>query len=595
MTDQHTEAAERQPLIDPRDRYRRIPRSQDEENGHAAVNSHNATPQEQGGDESNRLAAIQALPWYRRPSIGWLLPFVFLAVLVMGISQAPQEQLIIQIICKEHFKEREPRSEGGVMMTALLGPNGVPEDPCGTQEVLGLAAVVLGRVRALKYTSGMFTIGFITSLSDKYGRKALIYLTLLPAALTQLLILYMARPTSNLGVGVLYADGIFMGVVGAGILLEPCLNAYIADCTPRLGRSVSIGYVMVALSVGMMVGPLIPSYLKDSSTAMLVSACTLCFLMIYSLFMPESLPKHLRAKSVVDGDGTALSVPASTSSPVTILTKRYSSPLVRMKDWMVTVVKPVLLFLPGRIELTPDVNVPPSPYMLLVLLAGYGILQFATNGITIILIPYTNLAFRWKVKEDGYYLALNGASTFIVYVGIFPLLQKLYARVYDTKKASKVDTLTDDHPAYSADNNSSSTAPAKATTKRATGNDLTFFIFGSAVYAVAYLLVPLFETEAALYLSCALRALASVALPSFTSLLTSHIPTHQTGKALGGVAVVDTMVMSLSALLYGWVFSKTSNSMPSAVFLLSSVCTCLSVFAGLIVWVMFKRAERRQL
>lgn len=74
---------------------------------------------------------------------------------------------------------------------------------------------------------GMFTIGFITSLSDKYGRKALIYLTLLPAALTQLLILYMARPTSNLGVGVLYADGIFMGVVGAGILLEPCLNAYI--------------------------------------------------------------------------------------------------------------------------------------------------------------------------------------------------------------------------------------------------------------------------------------------------------------------------------------------------------------------------------
>lgn len=154
MTDQHTEAAERQPLIDPRDRYRRIPQSQDEENGHAAVNSHNATPQEQGGDESNRLAAIQALPWYRRPSIGWLLPFVFLAVLVMGISQAPQEQLIIQIICKEHFKEREPRSEGGVMMTALLGPNGVPEDPCGTQEVLGLAAVVLGRVRALKYTSG---------------------------------------------------------------------------------------------------------------------------------------------------------------------------------------------------------------------------------------------------------------------------------------------------------------------------------------------------------------------------------------------------------------------------------------------------------
>lgn len=73
----------------------------------------------------------------------------------------------------------------------------------------------------------MFTIGFLTSLSDKYGRKALIYITLIPAVMTQLLILYMARPTSNLGFGVLYADGLFMGVMGAGILLEPCLNAYV--------------------------------------------------------------------------------------------------------------------------------------------------------------------------------------------------------------------------------------------------------------------------------------------------------------------------------------------------------------------------------
>ncbi|KAK3815939.1 MAG: major facilitator superfamily domain-containing protein [Linnemannia elongata] len=593
MTDQHIEAAERQPLIDPRDRYTRIPQSQDEENGRVAANIHNA--QEQGEDESNRLAAIRALPWYRRPSIGWLLPFVFLAVLVIGISQAPQEQLIIRIVCKEYFKERETLSGGGTMMTALLGSNEVPRDPCDMPEVVGFAAVVLGRVKALKYTSGMFTIGFLTSLSDKYGRKALIYITLLPAVLTQLLILYMARPTSNLGIGVLYADGLFMGVMGAGILLEPCLNAYVADCTPRLGRSVSIGYVMVSLSVGMTVGPLIPKYLDDPSNAIFISACTLSFLMIYSVFMPESLPKHLRAKSVVDNDSSALSFPVSSSPSVSIPEMRYSSPMARMKDAVVTIFKPVLLFLPGRMDTTPDVNVPPSPYMLLVLLAGYGILQFASNGIMIILFPYTNLVFHWRVEEDGYYLALTGASTFIVYVGIFPLLQKLYARVYDTRNGFKADVLTDDHPAYSADDNTGSTAPAKATATPVTGNDLAFFIFGSALYAFAYLLVPLFETEAVLYLSCALRALASVALPSFTSLITAYIPTHQTGKALGGVAVVDTMVMSFSALLYGWVFLKTSNSMTSAVFLLSSVCTCLSVLAGLIVWIMFKRAERRLL
>lgn len=96
-------------------------------------------------------------------------------------------------------------------------------------------------------------------------------------------------------------------------------------------------------------------------------------------------------------------------------------------------------------------------------------------------------------------------------------------------------------------------------------------------------------------LACGVRALGSVGLPSFTSLLTSFVPTHQTGKVLGGVAVVDTMAMSLSALIYGWVFSKTSATMPSAVFLMSAVCTCLSVLAGMVVWIMFKRAEKRQL
>ncbi|KAF8946061.1 hypothetical protein BGZ47_001386 [Haplosporangium gracile] len=575
MTDQYTEASERQPLIDPRDSYTRIPRSQDEESGPTAASKHNTTtttPQ----DESSRLAAIKALPWYRRPSINWLLPFVFLVALAMGISQAPQEQLIVKIICKEYFKERKTQSEGGMMMTELLGSNGTPADACNSQEVLALAAVVMGRVRALKYTSGMFTLGFLTSLSDKYGRKALIYIALLPAVLTQLLILYMARSTSNLGVGVLYADGLFMGVMGAGILLDPCLNAYVADCTPRLGRSLSIGYVMVSLSVGLTVGPLIAGYLKhltnDSSTAVLVSVCTLTFLIIYSVFMPESLPKHLHAKSVVDEDITDLGVPVSSSSasPVAVITpaKKYSSLLTRMKDGMMTVVKPVLLFLPGGIEPTPDVNVPPSPYMLLVLLAGYGALQFASNGISIILIPYTNLVFQWSDTEDGYYFALSGASTFIVYVGIFPLLQELYTRVYDVKEASKADTFAYDPSAYSSGDNSSSAVPARVTSKpAATGNDLTFFIFGSTVYAISYALVPLFKTEAALYL----------------------------GQALGGVAAMDMMVMSLSALLYGYVFSKTSDSMPSAVFLLSSVCTCLSVLAGLIVWIMFKHAEKRQL
>jgi hypothetical protein len=152
MTDQYTEASEQQPLIDRRERYAQI---QDEENGPTAVNELNTPSQEQAQDEHSRLAVIQALPWYKRPSIAWLLPFLFLVALVLGISQAPQEQLIIRIICKSHLKDKETRSEGDtvLMMRALLGDD--PSDPCRSQDILALAAIVLGRVRALKYIAGM--------------------------------------------------------------------------------------------------------------------------------------------------------------------------------------------------------------------------------------------------------------------------------------------------------------------------------------------------------------------------------------------------------------------------------------------------------
>ncbi|KAG0376967.1 hypothetical protein BGX24_006949 [Mortierella sp. AD032] len=475
-----------------------------------------------------------------------------------------------------------------MLSNGSFNTNRPSDDPCNSAPVVALAASVLGRVRALKYISGFFTIGYLTSLSDKYGRKPLIYMTLIPAIMTQLLIVYMARPSSNLGVGVLYADGLFMGLMGAGILLEPCLNAYVADCTPRDGRSLSIGYVMVSLSVGMTVGPLLSSFLHtlthDYNIAMFISAGTLLFLVFYAMFLPESLPKHARlalvAKSDVNEDATASLAPRV---------------LATMKSGLVTILDPVLLFLPGRIEASPDVNISPSPYTLLILLGGYGIIQFASNGMSTILIPYTNLVYRWDGEMDGYYYALSGASTFVVYLAIFPLLHKLFKTVYASKVVAESteqneDLLEDQHQQSDAD----ATTPSVAKSRQSVWVDLNFFIFGSGLYAVSYFIIALIPTQASMFLACIIRALAAISLPSFTSLLTSFVPTHQTGKALGGVSVVDTLVMTLSSFLYGWILSKTSATVPSAVFLLSGICTCLGVLAGLVVWVTFKRAERRK-
>lgn len=105
------------------------------------------------GDEARRLAYFQSLPWYKRPSIAWLLPFIFLIAIVMGLSQVPQEQLIIKIICKEYFKDKGFPSLPS-NSSSLLPLNGGNDDPCKAAPIQALAAVVLGRYRSLKSVTG---------------------------------------------------------------------------------------------------------------------------------------------------------------------------------------------------------------------------------------------------------------------------------------------------------------------------------------------------------------------------------------------------------------------------------------------------------
>ncbi|KAF9929958.1 hypothetical protein FBU30_001048 [Linnemannia zychae] len=565
MTNHNSEATERQPLIDPRDRYAR---TQDEQS--SSTNKNDASISD---EESSRLAALQALPWYKRPGIGWLIPFVFVIAMVLGLSAAPQEQLTIKIICKEYFRDRGTRSDGETMMPLLsLGStiSSSPEekDPCKTEAVTALAALVLGHVRALKYVS-----------------------------VTQILIVYMALPTTNLSLGILYADGIFMGIMGAGILLEPCINAYIADSTPRQGRSLLIGYVMVFLAIGMTVGPLLGGFLssltEDGNMPMLVSVSALLILTVYVMFLPESLPKSARLNAMDEGTATNAGAVATT------IVSPKESLLTKTKKKLEEIFHPLLLLLPGGIEFSPDVNATPSPYTILILTVAYGFLQFANNGAMLILIPYTNLVFGWGNTEDGYYYGTQGAFTFVVYLGIFPALQKLY-KIFRRDKA----TTTSDHDNQmnqnerlcdeEGNNRSPSTTSTSEANRLSLWSDLTFFILGSIMYTIGYMIVPLSNSQATMFISCALRALGSIALPSFTSLLTSFVPTHQTGRALGGIAAIDVLVLAISSFLFGWIFSKTSAVMPAAVYLVCSLSTGLTVLAGLVLWVSFKRAEKRR-
>lgn len=532
-----------------------------------------------GLTEAERLAIIDSLPWNRRPSTLWLSPFILTLALMVGIATAAQDQQINSIICKDYL-----RGKGDPVIGDW------DKKVCDGAEVQAFAAIITSHLSSIKNVFGIFTVGIYTTHSDRRGRKFLIYLTLVPGFFSQLLIINMGKPHSNFGLWPLYLNAVLTGCLGAGSLLEPGLNAYLADFTSRDKRSLAIGYAMVTLSIGVLIGTVIGKAIydrtQDNNVVLMVAMVTSICLILYTMALPESRPKEV---STAEANRMPPSPLRSFKEPMSFPSK--------VRQLLKHTLEPLMFFLPGRID--PTENELPTQYTLLLLIGAYACGQFASNGILAVFIPYSKLVYRWGTSENGTYIIAFGLSTLVVYLVIFPGLQ--YAYKYFTKTTDSihlpikdnnmdiedvsamlrdVSTNTGVHiadiaivPAIEPAHEPVDRAKQDASIKK----DLSFFVFGSVLFAVSFVMVPIFETDIILYISCAIHSLASIGLTAFTSLMTAYVPSYQTGKALGGIAILDAILQASAALLYASVFAATARTVPSTVYFVSTGMWVVSI------------------
>ena len=128
----------------------------------------------------------------------------------------------------------------------------------------------------------------IGNLSDKYGRRPVILISLLGFSIDYLF-LSMA-PT----IGLLFVGRIIAGITGASITTA---SAYIADVSTPENRAKNFGMIGAAFGLGFIIGPVIGGLLGQyGSRVPFYAAAVLCFLnFLYGLFiLPESLDKSHR-------------------------------------------------------------------------------------------------------------------------------------------------------------------------------------------------------------------------------------------------------------------------------------------------------------
>lgn len=141
------------------------------------------------------------------------------------------------------------------------------------------------------YAAAQFVFSpLIGGLSDKYGRRPVLLLSMLGFGLDYL---FMAFVTD---INLLFLGRVIAGITGASMATA---TAYIADISTPEKRAQNFGLIGAAFGLGLIIGPGLGALLSQwGLRAPFIAAAVLTFLnFIYGLFiLPESLPKENRRK-----------------------------------------------------------------------------------------------------------------------------------------------------------------------------------------------------------------------------------------------------------------------------------------------------------
>ncbi|CAK5272811.1 unnamed protein product [Mycena citricolor] len=539
-------------------------------------------------------AGMQSLPFWKRPSVWWVVVFAPLELLLLTSVVAANVELFTNIVCRVHNSGNVgvvAPPVGGIPYDAAayspwlnatgtqanLGYGGAPQptfSSCATDPVVQAAVAKLTTVLAT--TAGVLsflTVGWWGSLSDRLGRTTVIRVYILGQFLPLLNTILVVNFVDVLpgGYWFLLLDSVVLGLFGGIATFTAALNAYMSDISTPETRSSNFSLGMGSLLLGMGIGPLAGSFVvRISGNVLNLYYAALAFRLLvfcFSFAIPDSLSaekKHLAAvKHREELDVLGANRPHS-----------------RLKD-ILFFLEPLLILWPNPV---PGITAQ-RQWGLLILAMAQGIfgllavsdlhldrsqLITANKSAMMPQLLYALMTFDWDAEYVGYCLSSIGFARAIYLIGILPSIVK-FAKNRHASKIREMEREPLLHPGKLVP----SAAAVDMQLARASAL-VEIFICAMLPWAPSGVIFIAILSFGCLGSGFG-PAIHSVALELFSHKVGKETAAVESGKLFGALGVGQALFGTLiGPPLYGFVYAATVATFPATIFYLSLVFVTIS-------------------
>ena len=457
----------------------------------------------------------------------WLLPPYFIFTLAFGGTLVPRINLIVSLVCKEYFSERSLRDPSFAMMPVILGDD---NPQCRIPEVQSLVSKFTLYCNLISGLLAAIVSPKMGALSDRYGRKSMLGVTVLGTLLCEIVIVVVARCPDTLSINWLLLGYAFDGLGGSFIAAMALSFAYASDCTSPDKRNVGFGYFQGSLFSGIAIGPIFAGYIVKA-TGQLLSVFYVAvgahgaFLLFLLFIVPESLSKErqirAREKSEFVGAGEQQTFQKRLSYVIELFTGT-------------ELLKPLAILWPTGEGTNPAVR------RNLALLAAVDTTMFgiAMSSMTVVII-YVNYMFGWGTFESSAYVSVVNICRVFTLLVILPVASRVLR------------------------------GPRSSSVQRHSGCDnIDLGIIRTAIFfdLLGYIGYSTARTGNLFILFGAIASVGGMGSPTLQSSLTKHVPPDRTGQVLGAMGLLHASARVVAPTIFNLIYAQTVGKFTQTVF-----------------------------